>query len=396
MQTALALPASAQTGTSPNASRFPKILPRCLVLSGGGALGAYEAGVVAALVSSQRISEGQPLPQYGAITGASIGALNGYLAATGQWSKLTSLWSRVAYENAVRLKPEYAKITNTSSGVGNRLAQLFALGLGANKDVQGVYDGAYLQTWINSYFDFSKPILTPFIWSVTNLTRQTAEYFYALPKDFDRAKLEFGLTSIKLSVGDIVPVREADPQLLPQQLLASAMVPVAFDPVNLPGPTPGHIDQYCDGGVTANTPIAVARALSNDVDAVLLSPPLQRETYDNIVDVTSGSFGTMQRRMMYDAIRTAELESLLYQTAKYIPDPEFARMTAERGLDPSMIRAFSDLLYNTSYYILRPEKPLPATLLGFDDAKAISSTYELGVQAGLSGFKAFDLRTMSD
>jgi predicted acylesterase/phospholipase RssA len=84
-------------------------------------------------VSAGQVREGEPLPQYGVITGTSIGALNGYLAATAQWSKLSQLWESISQQNVIRLKPEFAKIKNSSSGVGNRLAQLFALGLGANK-----------------------------------------------------------------------------------------------------------------------------------------------------------------------------------------------------------------------------------------------------------------------
>src|SRR5580692_959664 len=74
------LPAQAQSAPA-DAQRARK---RSLVLSGGGALGAYEAGVVAALVRAANVGEGQPLPQYGVVTGTSIGALNGYLVATAQ------------------------------------------------------------------------------------------------------------------------------------------------------------------------------------------------------------------------------------------------------------------------------------------------------------------------
>jgi hypothetical protein len=56
-----------------------------LVLSGGGARGAYEAGAITALVETHGIKDGEKLPGIDVVCGASIGAINGWLVAAAQY-----------------------------------------------------------------------------------------------------------------------------------------------------------------------------------------------------------------------------------------------------------------------------------------------------------------------
>lgn len=117
-----------------------------LVLSGGGAKGAYEAGVIQTL--ARGISDGMPLRPYGGVAGTSIGALNGWFVATGQYSTMRRLWMNVASDGVFRLKPEFSKIVNPDAGVANRLAQAVHLASGVRKDVQGLCQTAPALEWI--------------------------------------------------------------------------------------------------------------------------------------------------------------------------------------------------------------------------------------------------------
>jgi predicted acylesterase/phospholipase RssA len=74
----------------------PGRLARGLVLSGGGARGAYQAGLIDYLRLSRQIPDGAPLAPYGIVAGTSIGALNGYFVATGQYGLLRELWYTIA------------------------------------------------------------------------------------------------------------------------------------------------------------------------------------------------------------------------------------------------------------------------------------------------------------
>jgi predicted acylesterase/phospholipase RssA len=399
--TAAALPigAIAQTQAPAGAPATPSLTPptrlkRSLVLSGGGALGAYEAGVVSSLVAAARVGEGQPLPQYGIIAGTSIGALNSYLVATAQWAKLQDLWASVADQDVIRLKPEFAKLTNPATGIGTRIVKAIALSLGLFSNVQGVLDGYHLQQWLESYMDLERPVVTPMIWATTNLNLEGPEYFYLLPPDTSEQKVHVALTAMQRAVGPNVPLREAQRSMLVEELRASAAVPLAFDPVILPGPD-GKNAPYVDGGVTANTPVAVARAVSSSVDAVLLNPVPKAMVYKSALDISLGTFNTMQRRMMEDALRVAYLQTSVLRALRKAPSEFTSEMARIAGLSEAELHLYVGLLADTNFFVLRPESDLPVDLFGFDDAKGIASTYAIGQKDGAAGFTEFEYSSVA-
>jgi NTE family protein len=71
--------------------------PLALVLSGGGAKGAYEAGVATAL-----LARGVPIRL---VTGSSAGALNAAMIADGRLERLESLWRAIRREDVYALRP---------------------------------------------------------------------------------------------------------------------------------------------------------------------------------------------------------------------------------------------------------------------------------------------------
>ena len=84
--TRILAPASSAAEPAPCAgsSAAPPDAPMALVLSGGGAKGAWEAGVAAALVEA-----GLPIAL---VAGSSAGALNGAMIAAGRVERLEALW----------------------------------------------------------------------------------------------------------------------------------------------------------------------------------------------------------------------------------------------------------------------------------------------------------------
>jgi NTE family protein len=88
----LAAPASAC-----ERARGPADAPAALILSGGGAKGAWEAGVAAAL-----IERGLPLRL---VAGSSAGALNAAMVADGRLDRLQGLWRTVTREQVYTLRP---------------------------------------------------------------------------------------------------------------------------------------------------------------------------------------------------------------------------------------------------------------------------------------------------
>ncbi len=106
---------------------LPQPLERALVLSGGGARGAYEAGAVGELVAAAGISDGAAVPPYEVVCGTSIGALNGWFVATGQYTRMRELWYTIGGQDLMRLKSRYAALHDPESGLLNRAASAIGL-----------------------------------------------------------------------------------------------------------------------------------------------------------------------------------------------------------------------------------------------------------------------------
>ncbi len=367
----------------------PGRLGYALVLSGGGARGAYEAGLIDELRLARRIAPGSPLAPYDIVCGTSIGALNGYFVATGQYHLLRELWYGIASQDVVRLKPRYAKIANPESGIGTRVAAAMRLVLGLTSHETGVIDGEHLRRWMARYVDPERPVVTPLIWPVTNLSTQSPEFFYAIDRRLTGSERARGEEAIRIVVGPNAVLREATPDLLIDALRASAAIPVAFDPVELPSPhDPARYDQYVDGGVTANTPINAARAAARTVHVVMLDPPFEREHYSNAFDIGYAVFGAMQRRILDADLRAAYLETFGKRAIATLPARVEAFAVAHRT-DIAALRAFAATLFDSDIAIVRPEKELPVSIVGFDDAENLFKTFALGFEAARAGFTPY-------
>lgn len=326
---------------------------RALVLSGGGARGAYQAGIIDALAKARGIPDGSPFAPYGIVCGTSIGAINGYFVATGQYSALRNLWYTVAEENVVRLKHRYAQIADPQGGVATRIAAAMRLILSITTHERGVIDGTHLRNWLLEHINPATRVLMPLVWTVTNLSTQSPEFFYVIDRQLSREVSDRAAQVIRQVVGPNAVLREATPDLLIDALRASAAIPVAFDPVELPTADGSSVDLYVDGGVTANTPIAVARAAARNIDVVLMDPPFEREDYRNAFEIGYGVFGAMQRRILESDLRAAFLEG------------------------------------NVNLFQIQPKKELPVDVVGFDQREQLYATYKVGFEAALAGFETY-------
>ncbi len=384
--TASALPAAADPPIDP---LHPQRRGYALVLSGGGARGAYEAGLVDYLRLAQGLADFAPLAPYGIVCGTSIGALNGYFVATGQYDLLRALWYGIARQDAVRLKPRYAKIGDPDAGVGTRIAAAMRLILSLRSHETGVIDGEHLREWMARYVDPQRPVLIPLVWPVTNLSTQSPEFFYLIDRRLGGEQRERAAHALRVVVGPNAVLREATPDLLIDALRASAAIPVAFDPVELPSArNPDVIDQYVDGGVTANTPVSAARAAARNVHVVMLDPPFERERYANAFDIGYGVFGAMQRRILDADLRAAYLETFGKRAMDTLSASASAYAAAHH-VDLTALQTFAARLYDSDISIVRPTSELPVSVVGFDDAENIFATYRLGFEAARGGFEPY-------
>ena len=364
-------------------------LNRALVLSGGGARGAYEAGIINALAARDGVANGSPLAPYEIVCGTSIGALNGWFVATGQYSKLHDLWYGISGHDIIRAKPQYQAVRDPRSGLLNRAASAVGL-MGLTKDQQGLLQSGPVYDWIVANVDPKTPLVVPLVWATTNLQEQRPEYFYLRPPSAAEDLPQRVVHALQLTLGPHTVVREATPDILHRAIFASAAIPIAFDPVVMPD-VQGNPASYCDGGVASNSPVGIAHSIATAADVVLLDPELAGdETYKNAIEIAFGVFGTMQRKILEVEMRNTYFQSLGKRAFTSLSPEQLDRTSRKLG----QVATFMKAVPETALRYIRPEKTLPLGVAGFNDEVGIGMAYRIGWEDAVGrGFAPYDWET---
>jgi NTE family protein len=245
----IALLASAPAATACEPARGPLDTPVALVLSGGGAKGAWEAGAAVALIEA-----GVPVPL---VAGSSAGALTAAMLADGRLDRLQALWGSLSRDQVFALRP------------GVFFAGLLPgwLTLLALDQAGSLFDPAPLRALITTTLDVERVRASPrrLLVATTDLARRA-------PRVFDN-------TTVSV-----------------EALMAAAAVPGAFPPASVDGVL------LVDGGLTGRAP--VLEALRTDVPVgralVLLS-----YAADEL-----GQAPTRLRRTLEEAFETAMVHQI--------------------------------------------------------------------------------------
>ena len=207
-----------------------------LVISGGGAKGAFGVGALKYLMVDLRL-------RFDLVIGTSTGALIAPLVATRDLADLLNIYENVEDQHVLRDRPDL-------------LAFLFSDALNSSEPLRRMI-GRYLGDPVR----YQKLVGSPTELFVTILNMQTGLVEYGNP-------------------------RRVPQDVFLRQVLASASIPILMPPVRI-GPF-----QYVDGGVKETAPFA--RAIeegATHVIAIVLSPPPetrqpQREFYTNLLEIT--------------------------------------------------------------------------------------------------------------
>jgi NTE family protein len=202
-----------------------------LVLQGGGALGAYQAGVY------QALCEGGIEPDW--VIGTSIGAINGAIIAGNEPQlrrpRLQDFWSRVG--NGKLLDDLW-----TPSIIGSALAGMQTL-------AQGV--PGFFQPNLSAAWNLHLPL------GIENAAFYTTEPLKATLSelvDFDyinHKHIRFTVGAVNACTGQMRYFDCRDTRVALDHVMASGALPPGFPAVRIEG------EPYWDGGLYSNTPIEV-------------------------------------------------------------------------------------------------------------------------------------------
>jgi NTE family protein len=222
----------------PSVGGTQRILPFeriALVLQGGGALGAYQAGVYEALAES-RIE-----PDW--IAGISIGGINGAIIAGNppntRVDRLREFWTQVTSE-----APWDWFGWGAASGDGARnLLNHASANLALTRGAKGFFAARPVSPWLQpsgrleatSFYD-------------THELKPTLERLI----DFDRLNagfLRFSVGAVNVRTGNFVCFDTTTHTIKPEHVMASGALPPGFPAIEIEG------EHYWDGGLVSNTPL---------------------------------------------------------------------------------------------------------------------------------------------
>lgn len=296
-----------------------------LVLQGGGALGAYQAGVY------QALHEHDLVPDW--IVGTSIGAINAALIAgntqENRLARVKAFWDRVSHPDGVDME----RIDDTM--------RRSAIWLNTVDTVMRGVPGFFTPRWFSG-FALGMPVAP-----------EQASYYDTAPLhqtlkelvDFDYLNAPGGMrltvNAVNVSSGELAHFDSRDGHVCAEHVRASGSLPPAFPPVRIDG------ELYWDGGLYSNTPLESVLAELHDHDTLCFmvdlwsakgeEPASMDEVQTRQKDVT---FASRSQRHIDDYVATHALQHKLRELyARLQPDQRSAddeRELAALGCDSTM------------------------------------------------------------
>ena len=307
-----------------------------LLLQGGGALGAYQAGVYQSLI------EHGVEPTW--IAGISIGAINSAIIAGNPRER------RVA-----RLR-EFWELVSSPGGGWTPYLGAFYGGELIRGFVNQLAAGSVMLRGVPGFFtpQMPPPPLQPkgspgaVSWYDTGALRATLERLV----DFDliNAKaIRLSVGAVNVKTGNFAYFDNAEQVIRPEHIMASGALPPAFPAVEVNG------ESYWDGGMVSNTPLDWVLASQRDVDTLVLQVDLwnaRGEIPNDLVEVA-----TRMKDIQYSSrTRAATDEFRRRQKLRAALNDLLGRLPPDLAASPEaklLVRETSPAAYNIVQLIYR-------------------------------------------
>jgi NTE family protein len=295
-----------------------------LVLQGGGALGAYQAGVYEAL------AEADLHPDW--VAGISIGAINTALIVgnppESRADKLREFWEGATSPIWQGIEATCGRFFETGDALRSAMNQLSA-GFAITSGASGFFSPRLTPPWI-------APAGTPEATSYYDTTplRQTLERLV----DFDRinsAGMRLSVGAVNVRSGNFVYFDTQTHTIGPEHIMASGALPPGFPAVEIEG------EHYWDGGLVSNTPLQWVMADAPRRDTLVFQVDLwdargenprsmaQVMTREKEIQYSSRTRANSDRVRQMRRLRNMLAKLLQQVPAELRESPEFAELKEE-------------------------------------------------------------------
>ena len=346
---------------------------KALVLSGGGARGAYEAGVAHALMQRE---------SFDLICGVSIGAINAAVLSTGERGAIDYLWREAFPTYAPRLFPHIPRLRQVieqvvSIGRGNALQDAMRVARAAAlfpfiRNLGRIHQQTLgmIAAELSDMLDFSRRRHALLV-GATNVTRGSAAVFQS-------HGVAFQIPRYRADRVRLTEYHEMNAENFVMLLLASSAIPGLFSPIELAFGEERAL--YADGCIIHNSPLALAIDHgATDITVVFVDPgPTDGvgSQMPNIAHMAHNIATLWQQRMLDYELRLA------------VANNEILRLGGNIDKNPISIRH------------VRPQAQLEIDMLAFDDAPGLSRAFDAGMRDGaqspLPSIPDFPPQTSSD
>lgn len=237
----------------PSATAFESV---ALLLQGGGALGAYQAGVYEALHAAG------VEPTW--IAGISIGAINSAIIAGNpgetRVAKLREFWEMASAPSDFGLTDFW--LGDLSSEILRAFVNQWSAGEIALNGVKGFFMPRTPPPYLAAPGSAGATS-----WYDTSVLRSTLERLV----DFDRINegaMRFSAGAVNVRTGNFAYFDSETDRICPEHIMASGALPPAFGAVEIDG------EFYWDGGLVSNTPLDWVLSARSDLDTLIFQVDL--------------------------------------------------------------------------------------------------------------------------
>lgn len=330
---------------------------KALVLQGGGALGAYQAGVYAAL------SETDLQPHW--IAGVSIGAINAALIAGNAPGKrvdrLREFWHLVSSGPAQRLP----------AWLGDRAAQnQWSASMAMLVGIPGFFEPRYSPALL---MGVAAPLLSYYDTTPLKLTLERLI-------DFDRinaCEARFSVGAVDVRTGNSVYFDNTRQRIGPEHIMASGALPPGFAPVHIDG------DDYWDGGIVSNTPLQYVLDIHPRSEPLVV---LQVDLFNARGEMPRTLSGVLERQkdITYSSRTRMNTDALAanLNLQQAIADL-ISKLPAQLRNDPSVLAVQAELTHQPIdiFHLIYRDKPYEAESKDYEFSRAaVEEHWEAGAR----------------
>ena len=312
-----------------------------LVLSGGGAKGAFQAGALRYI--QEHIQPKVEGFAYTAVSGVSVGSLNGAMVAQNELDQLLQIW------NSVEDKKIY-------KGKLNLPSVLWRLATKGSK--QSVLDSSPLEKLVRQYINRQKVLQTGIHYTAGSVSLYDGKYYSYSAKEVDDFNFQ-------------------------QSVLASSLMPILWKPVTEIKSQKGSAWQVVDGGLRNNSPLGDVLDQNPDEVIIINCTPF-KDSAGQLKPSTEASknvFTIAKRSLLEIALNEIFITDLReYLDINHLVQQAIAGGVQLKSQKGRVLKAYKTIL-------ISPEEPL-GDMLDFSQ-KAVQPRLKQGYEAARKAFENY-------